>query len=165
MDWTREHKPIPALHQVNACLGFIQPLQARRKASQLVAGGMQLQVKLSTAPNFFLPRQHKQPTLGSRSTSSAERVARLGFLGLLQTKLPGSQFTSNRRCLTLRSTGRATAGGVSLMCGAFGTFAHQAYAACLRAPVSSNVRRHKLAHSQLQPSKYRTWPSTTSNAP
>ena len=25
------------------------------------------------------------------------------------------------------------------MCGAFGTFAHQAYAACLRGPVSSNV--------------------------
>jgi hypothetical protein len=32
------------------------------------------------------------------------------------------------------------------VCGAFGTFAHQAYAACLRGPVSSNVRprRHPL---------------------
>ena len=46
--------------------------------------------------------------------------------------------------LTLRSTGPATAGSVSPVCGAFGTFAHRAYAACRSVPVSSNVRPHKM---------------------
>jgi hypothetical protein len=50
-----------------------------------------------------------------------------------------------RRGLTPRSTGPATAGSVSPVCGAFGTFAHRAYAACLRGPVTSNVRHHMTA--------------------
>ena len=33
------------------------------------------------------------------------------------------------------------------MCGAFGTFAHQAYAACLRGRLNSNVRPHNRSHS------------------
>ena len=32
-----------------------------------------------------------------------------------------------------------------MLCGAFGTFAHQAYAARLRGRLNSNVRRHKLS--------------------
>jgi len=43
--------------------------------------------------------------------------------------------------LTPRSSRPATAGSVSLVCGAFGTFAHQAYAACLRGRLNSNVIR------------------------
>ena len=53
---------------------------------------------------------------------------------------------SKQRCLTRRSTGPATAGGVSLARSGFATVARQAYTACLRGPVSSNVRplRHPL---------------------
>jgi len=50
---------------------------------------------------------------------------------------------SNQCCLTPRSTGPATAGGVSLARSGFATVARQAYTACLRGPVSSNVRRHE----------------------
>ena len=39
------------------------------------------------------------------------------------------------------------------MCGAFGTFAHQAYAACRSGPVSSNVRLHKQMPSVLAASQ------------
>ena len=46
---------------------------------------------------------------------------------------------SNQCCLTRRSTGPATAGGVSLARSGFATVARQAYTACLRGPVSSNV--------------------------
>ena len=48
---------------------------------------------------------------------------------------------SNQCCLTRRSTGPATAGGVSLPRSGFATVARQAYTARLRGPVSSNVRR------------------------
>ncbi len=37
------------------------------------------------------------------------------------------------------------------MCGAFGTFAHQAYTACLRGQLSSNVRRRLSAHPFVNP--------------
>ena len=46
---------------------------------------------------------------------------------------------SNQCCLTRRSTGPATAGGVSLPRSGYATVARQAYTACLRGPVSSNV--------------------------
>ena len=49
---------------------------------------------------------------------------------------------SKQCCLTRRSTGPATAGGVSLALSGFATVARQAYTACLRGPVSSNVRPH-----------------------
>jgi hypothetical protein len=50
----------------------------------------------------------------------------------------------HHRCgLTPRSSRPATAGSVSLVCGAFGTFAHQAYAARLRSRLTSNVRQHR----------------------
>ena len=45
--------------------------------------------------------------------------------------------------LTGRSTGPTTACGNWLVCGAFGTFAHQPIAASRGGPVSYNVRRHK----------------------
>ena len=56
------------------------------------------------------------------------------------------------RGLTLRSTGPATAGGVSLARSGFATVARQAYTACLRGPVSSNVRprRRDLLLSKMQ---------------
>ena len=41
-----------------------------------------------------------------------------------------------------RSTGPATAGAVSLVRGKWCIIAYQAYGACLRGPVSSNVRQH-----------------------
>jgi hypothetical protein len=44
--------------------------------------------------------------------------------------------------LTPRSTGPAPAGGVRLVRSGFATVAHQPYAACLRGPVTSNVRQH-----------------------
>jgi hypothetical protein len=44
--------------------------------------------------------------------------------------------------LTPRSTGPATAGSVSLVRGTWCIISYQAYAACLRGPVSSNVRPH-----------------------
>ena len=47
-----------------------------------------------------------------------------------------------QRCLTLRSTGPATASTVSLVRGTWCIIAYQAYGACLRGPVSSNVRPH-----------------------
>ena len=36
------------------------------------------------------------------------------------------------------------------MCGAFGTIAHQPYAACLRGPVTSNVRPHMHRHWRIR---------------
>jgi len=62
---------------------------------------------------------------------------------------------SNQCCLTRRSTGPATAGGVSLARSGFATVARQAYTACLRGPVSSNVRPHKrhMARAPSKPSK------------
>jgi len=53
------------------------------------------------------------------------------------------QRSSNARRLTPRSTGPATAGGVSLARIGFATAARQAYTARLRGQVSSNVRRRK----------------------
>jgi hypothetical protein len=47
-----------------------------------------------------------------------------------------------QRGLTPRSTGPATASAVSLARGTWCIIASQAYGACLRRPVSSNVRRH-----------------------
>jgi ketosteroid isomerase-like protein len=46
-----------------------------------------------------------------------------------------------QRCLTIRSTGPATAGAISLIRGTWCIIANQAYGTCLRGPVSSNVRR------------------------
>jgi hypothetical protein len=49
--------------------------------------------------------------------------------------------------LTTRSTGPATASTVSLVRGTWCIIANQAYGACLRRPVSSNVRPHNQAMS------------------
>ena len=57
---------------------------------------------------------------------------------------------SNQCCLTRRSTGPATAGGVSLARSGFATVARQAYTACLRGPVSSNVRPHNKSNAVRQ---------------
>jgi len=48
----------------------------------------------------------------------------------------------SRAGLTLRSTGPATASAVSLVRGTWCIIAYQAYGACLRGPVNSNVRQH-----------------------
>ena len=62
-----------------------------------------------------------------------------------------------QRCLTLRSTGPATASTVSLVRGTWCIIAYQAYGACLRGPVSSNVRPHirgdPVVVESLRPSK------------
>ena len=68
---------------------------------------------------------------------------------------------SNQCCLTRRSTGPATAGGVSLPRSGFATVARQVYAACLRGPVSSNVRQHNFALAYLG---LRCIPNTNSSA-
>jgi hypothetical protein len=53
-----------------------------------------------------------------------------------------------RECgLTTRSTGPATASAVSLVRCTWCIIAYQAYGACLRGPVSSNVRRHRDGHA------------------
>jgi hypothetical protein len=48
--------------------------------------------------------------------------------------------------LTPRSTGPTTAGGARLARSGFATVARQPYAACLRGPVTSNVRPHEEIH-------------------
>ena len=59
---------------------------------------------------------------------------------------------SKQCCLTRRSTGPATARGVSLPRSGFATVARQAYTARLCGPVSSNVRQHNsaVAHFRLR---------------
>ena len=47
------------------------------------------------------------------------------------------------------------------MCGAFGTFAHQAYTACLRGQLSSNVRPHIHTTTRAQALRMRRSASTT----
>ena len=61
----------------------------------------------------------------------------------LQPHIHHSPSASKQCCLTRRSTGPATACGVNLARSGFATVARQAYTACLRGPVSSNVRPHK----------------------
>jgi len=71
---------------------------------------------------------------------------------------------SNQCCLTRRSTGPATAGGVSLARSGFATVARQAYTACLRGPVSSNVRHHShlpTPWSRLHSSLLSLWASSS----
>ena len=58
---------------------------------------------------------------------------------------PTLRATSVQRCLTLRSTGPATASAVSPGRGTWCIIASQAYSGCLRRPDSTNVRRHKRA--------------------
>ena len=58
----------------------------------------------------------------------------------LQRHIHHAPSVSKQCCLTRRSTGPATAGGVSLARSGFATVARQAYTARLRGPVSSNVR-------------------------
>ena len=80
----------------------------------------------------------------------------------LSARLPAPSATRKIgvRCLTLRSTGPATAAVVSPACGAFGTFARRAYAVCRSGPVSSNVRPQERHHqcfrrSSWKPCSYR----------
>jgi len=58
-----------------------------------------------------------------------------------------------QRCLTLRSTGPATASTVSLVRGTWCIIAYQAYGARLRGPVSSNVRHRRASKVALQQSQ------------
>ena len=67
----------------------------------------------------------------------------------LRPRIHHAPSASKQCCLTRRSTGPATTGGVSLARSGFATVARQAYTACLRGPVSSNVRQHNFALAYL----------------
>jgi len=81
-----------------------------------------------------------------RQSSSCLRV---NGMASLRRHIHHAVSASNQCCLTRRSTGPASAGGVSLARSGFATVARQAYTACLRGPVSSNVRQHNSAMAYL----------------
>jgi hypothetical protein len=71
-------------------------------------------------------------------------VGNSNILWLRSHRLDSGAIIAATKCgLTTRSTGPATAGSVSLVRGTWCIISYQAYAACLRGPVSSNVRPHQ----------------------
>ena len=86
--------------------------------------------QFSSQSVFQVVRSHPSECVAHRTESCLNCLVAL-LKGLLA-------FT--RRWLTNRSTGLATAGGLSQLCCACGTIAHLAYATCLRSPVSSNYK-------------------------
>jgi len=112
---------------------------------------------MSVCGSTAVPASCCFPTLGSgggkwrntvvRKSSSCLRV---NGMASLRRHIHHALSASNQCCLTRRSTGPATAGGVSLARSGFATVARQAYTACLRGPVSSNVRQHNSAMLYLR---------------
>jgi len=94
-------------------------------------------------------RRRETPTSVVRQCSSCLRASGMASL---RRHIHHARSASKRCCLTLRSTGPATAGSVSLARSGFATVARQAYTARLRGPVSSNVRQHNsaVAHFRLR---------------
>jgi hypothetical protein len=80
------------------------------------------------------PSSRKTERQGSRSSSCAPPGAAIGLAPCAPPR---------GRRLTTRSRRRATACAVSPVCAGFAIVAHRAYSACLRARLTSNVRRHK----------------------
>ena len=66
------------------------------------------------------------------------------------SKRQNPEHCSHGRCLTPRSSRPATAGSVSLVRGTWCIIAYQAYAACLRGRLNSNVRRRLSGHPSVE---------------
>jgi hypothetical protein len=80
------------------------------------------------------PNSQKTECRGWRSSSCAPTSVAIGLAPCAPPR---------GRRLTTRSRRRATACAVSPVCAGFAIVAHRAYSACLRARLTSNVRRRK----------------------